>query len=213
MDEPTVYIVDDDEAMRHSLVMVLETAGFNVASFDSAERFLKRANPRMPCCILLDLRMPGMSGLDLQEELAERSVDVPIIFLTGHGSVSAAVRALKGGAVDFLEKPLNHRNLAGRVREAIEAGMRVSEQRREAAVTKSRLETLTAREREILDLIVAGFLNKQIAIELNVAEKTIVNHRASIMQKMGALNAADLARRVSMAGAAASGQGGQDTPS
>ena len=192
--ESTVFLVDDDQAVRDALVLLLETAQFNAESFDSAEAFLDACDPDRPGCLLLDVRMPGMSGIKLQEELAARGVVIPIIFLTGHADVSMSVQAFRSGAIDFMEKPFDENILLERIQEAI----RLDQSNREAldkqANAESRLASLTRREDEIMWLIVAGRANKQIAAELDLSHRTVESHRGRIMEKTGAHSLPDLVK-------------------
>ena len=191
-----VYVVDDDEAVRDSLLWLLEANGFQVRPFASAEDFLAMLGaghgPQASGCLILDVRMPGMSGLELHEELLRRGVEIPLIFITGHGDVPMAVSSMKKGAIDFLEKPFNDVQLCTLVRECL---ARASERERNQAAGRNaaeRVDKLTARERQVLDLIVAGRLNKQIADDLGISIKTVEAHRANIMDKLGARTMADL---------------------
>ena len=192
--ESTVFLVDDDQAVRDALVLLLETAQFNAESFDSAEAFLDACDPDRPGCLVLDVRMPGMSGIKLQEELAARGIVIPIIFLTGHADVSMSVQAFRSGAIDFMEKPFDENILLERIQEAI----RLDQSNREAldkqANAESRLASLTRREDEIMWLIVAGKANKQIAAELDLSHRTVESHRGRIMEKTGARSLPDLVK-------------------
>jgi two-component system response regulator FixJ len=198
MIEPTVFVVDDDEAVRGGLQQLLQTIGLNVRTYASADEFLASYRPGQPGCLVLDIRMPGMGGLDLQGQLAKQGIQLPIIFLTGHGDVPAAVRALKAGAMDFLEKPFNSQVLLDLIQQAIrrdaDARTRVAE---ESKVTR-RLTTLTAREREVLDMMTGGKANKVIAMELGISERTVEFHRGKIMKKMQARSLAELINMVHM---------------
>lgn len=197
--EPTVFVVDDDQAVRDSLCWLIEAAGLNVKACESATEFLAQYDPQWPGCLVLDIRLPGMSGLELQRELIQRQINVPIIIITGHGDVSTAVRAMKAGAIDFIEKPFSDQLLIQRVRDALE---RDSQSRQSAAHRQSiqmRIASLTPRERQVLDLVVQGKLNKQIAAELQLSQKTVEAHRANLMSKMQASNVADLVKQA-MAG-------------
>ncbi len=189
-----IFIVDDDEAVRRGLGALLAVKGYAVESFESAERFLAAVPALRPACLLVDLRMPGMSGLELQREVKQRKLDLPIVVITGHGEVSAAVTALKAGAVDFLEKPFDSDALLAAVAEAIRmagAGAAVAEDR---AALAARVETLTPREREVMDLVVAGHPNKVVAHRLGIAIRTVEIHRAHVMEKTGARNLSELIR-------------------
>ena len=188
----TVYVVDDDEAVRDSLQWLLEGKDYRVRCFDSAESFLARFDPREVACLIADIRMDGMSGLELQDKLLERKSPLPIVFITGHGDVPMAVSTIKKGAVDFLEKPFNETDLRGIVarmlQQAAEKTAQLQAQRDQMAV----LNRLTSREQQVLERIVAGRLNKQIAGDLNISIKTVEAHRANIMEKLEVTTVADL---------------------
>jgi two-component system response regulator TtrR len=188
----TIFIVDDDEAVRDSLRWLLEANGYAVRSFASAEEFLATYDPEQVGVLIADIRMPGMSGLELQEALIARKAPLPIVFITGHGDVPMAVSTMKKGAVDFLEKPFNEADLrvlvAGMLEQAQERSREVHAQRDQQAV----LSRLTAREQQVLERIVAGRLNKQIAGDLNISIKTVEAHRANIMEKLEVTTVADL---------------------
>jgi len=198
--EPTVFVVDDDRAMRESLTWLLDSVGLRVRSYATAADFLAEHDPAQPGCLVLDVRMPGMSGLDLQAELARRGVELPTIVITGHAEVSMAVRAVKAGAIDFIEKPFSDQLLLDRVRQALEIDLEVREVRRRREDALRRLATLTAREREVLNLVVAGKQNKEIASELGVSPKTVEVHRAHVMSKMCVDSLAELIRITLLAG-------------
>ena len=198
--EPTVFVVDDDRAMRESLSWLLDSVGLRVRSYATAADFLAEHDPAQPGCLVLDVRMPGMSGLDLQAELARRGVELPTIVITGHAEVSMAVRAVKAGAIDFIEKPFSDQLLLDRVRQALEIDLEVREVRRRREDALRRLATLTAREREVLNLVVAGKQNKEIASELGVSPKTVEVHRAHVMSKMCVDSLAELIRITLLAG-------------
>ena len=191
-----IYIVDDDEALRDSLVWLLESSGYTVCAFDSAETFLDAWSERMTGCLVLDVRMPGMSGLELFEALRERHSTLPVIFITGHGDVPMAVAAVKRGAVDFIEKPFGDRDMLGLIEESLAREREGRQRRLLEAETARRLGELTQREREVLDLIIAGKLNKQIADVLGISIKTVEVHRARVMEKMGANSLAELVQSV-----------------
>ena len=189
-----VFVVDDDASVLRSTERLVRSLGFGIQAFASAQEFLDGARVERPACLVLDVHMPGVSGLALQHELARRGVEIPIIFLTGHGDIPMTVRAMKAGAVEFLTKPVKSRDLLAAIRSAIERG-RVSHQaRREREALRERYDRLTPREREVLPLVVAGLLNKQIAGELAASERTVKFHRAHIMKKMQADSFADLVR-------------------
>lgn len=197
--QATIYVIDDDEAMRDSLAWLLESHGHRVRTFGSSERFLDAYNDDFAGCLLLDIRMPGMSGLELQERLAAAAVSLPVIFITAHGDVPMAVQALKRGAADFLEKPFNDFDLLRLVNDCLERDVRHRKTARERARAISQLAQLTPREREVMDLVVAGKSNKLIARELDISIKTVEAHRARVMGKMGADSVAALVRLVSEA--------------
>ncbi len=196
MPEQIIYLVDDDEALRDSLAWLLESQGFKVAAFASAEEFLKAWRPEFNGCLLLDVRMPGMSGLELHERLRAQYSTLPIIFITGHGDVPMAVAALKKGAVDFIEKPFNDTELLRLVSQCLVTEQEHRARRRQDAEVSRRLDQLTQREREVLDLIIAGKLNKQIADVLGISIKTVEVHRARVMEKMAAQSLAELVQSV-----------------
>ncbi len=192
--EATVFVVDDDEAVRQALELLLESVGLTAQTYASAEDFLQAYDAARPGCLVLDVRMPGTSGLALQEQLAGRGVDIPIIFITGHGDVSTAVRAMKAQAFDFIEKPFNDQDLLDRIHEAIlkDAGKRQeSEHSTEIA---DRVATLTRREHEIMAMIIEGKTGKVMASTLKISEKTVQTHRARVMKKMRAQSVAELVK-------------------
>lgn len=196
MIEQTIYVVDDDEAMRDSMTWLLEGEGYRVACFDSAEAFLSARHDGMRGCLVLDVRMPEMSGLELHEKLDALGSRLPIIFITGHGDVPMAVAALQRGACDFIEKPFHNEDLLSRIERALELDSQLAaRQQRNGAITH-RLEQLTQREREVMLLVVAGKLNKQIADELEISMKTVEAHRARVMEKMGVRTLAELVKAV-----------------
>jgi FixJ family two-component response regulator len=189
-----VYVIDDDPSLRRALARLVSAAGFDVETFPSAEAFLNQSVTDRPACLVLDVRLPGNSGLELQAALGHARQFLPIIFVTGHGTVSAGIRAMKGGAVDFLEKPVDEEELLGGIRLALRQSREARANFTEQTELERRLGALTAREREVLDLVVTGILNKQIGERLGVAEKTIKVHRGRVMQKMAAASVADLVR-------------------
>jgi FixJ family two-component response regulator len=196
MTEPRVHIVDDDEAMRDSLKWLLESRGLKVELYPSAEAFLHVFNTGFCGCLVLDVRMPGMNGLDLHRELQARASTLPVIFITGHGDVPMAVSALKKGAADFIEKPFNDQDMLRLIESCMKQDRAAAARRAENASVAQRLDSLTQREREVLGLIVAGKLNKQIADELRISIKTVEVHRSRVMQKMGAASVAELVQLV-----------------
>jgi FixJ family two-component response regulator len=202
-DAAIVYVIDDDASFRKAVSRLLRSNDFEVEAFGSAGEFLERPAANRPSCLVLDVRMPGPSGMDLQSALQKAGRDIPIVFMTGHGDVSTSVRAMKKGAVDFLEKPFR----APELLDCVERGLARSRQSRtegaERAVVERRFATLTARERDVLRLVVTGMLNKQIAGELGIAEKTVKIHRGHVTQKMEAGSVAELVRMVQKLGPAA----------
>ena len=196
----TVYLIDDDEDLRRSLVRLLECSGFICSAHASAEEFVSLADALGPGCLLLDLRMPGMDGLELQASLAQKDIDLPVIFLTGNGDVPSSVQAMKGGAVDFLTKPVRPAVLIAAITAALARQKESRARRLEIRATRLLLERLTPREKEVLVLVVQGLLNKQIAAELGAAEKTIKIHRAHVMDKMEVSSLAALVSKVERAG-------------
>ena len=191
---PTVFVVDDYAPVRSSISRLLRAAGFAVAAFASAEEFLAQHNPHIPGCLVLDLAMPAVNGLELQRILAETGSVLPIIFLTSHGDIQKSVQAMKHGASDFLTKPVNDEDLLAAIRVAIEKDRTLRREQTELSEIRARLDTLTPREREVLEYVVAGKLNKQIASDLGTVEQTIKVHRAHVMQKMRVQSVAELVR-------------------
>jgi FixJ family two-component response regulator len=189
-----VYVVDDDPSLRKALERLLRSAGHDAKTFGSALEFLDFSHPDAPGCLILDIKMPKLSGLELQERLAAKGISFPIVFITGHGTVPTSVRAFKAGAMDFLQKPFKDSELLDAVCRGIEKHRRLRQEQNEIKGLRARLDTLTPREREVFTLVVSGMLNKQVAFELGTAEKTIKVHRARIMEKMGARSFADLVR-------------------
>ena len=196
MTEPRVHIVDDDEAMRDSLKWLLESRGLKVELYPSAESFLQAYNNGSCGCLVLDVRMPGMSGLDLYGQLQAQASTLPVIFITGHGDVPMAVSALKKGAADFIEKPFNDQDMLGLIESCMKQDRAAAARRAENASVAQRLDSLTQREREVLGLIVGGRLNKQIADDLGISIKTVEVHRSRVMEKMGANSVAELVQLV-----------------
>ena len=187
-------MVDDDALVRRSLERLIRIAGFNVQSFESAQDFLGYHRSEGPACLVLDVRLPGLSGLDLQRELSQSGKQIPIVFLTGHGDIPMSVRAMKAGAVEFLTKPIKQHILLEAIRAAVERDRATGQARAVTEDLRARYEHLTPREREVMRLVIVGLLNKQIAGELNTTEGTIKFHRGHIMQKMGAESLAELVR-------------------
>jgi two-component system response regulator FixJ len=194
--EATVFVVDDNVGVRKSLRALLESAGFAVETYASAEEFLAAYDPERPGCLVLDMRLRHGSGLDLQDDLRQREAMLPIIVLTGHGNVPTSVRALKAGAVDFLQKPAPPKLLLGRIRAAIDSDRRARMVTTERAVVIERLARLTPREREVMELLVAGKTSKEIAAAMNVSVRTVEGHRRMVLSKMHVTSAAHLVRTV-----------------
>jgi RNA polymerase sigma factor (sigma-70 family) len=192
--DPMVFIVDDDDSVRKALMRLIQSVGINVDSFPSAEAFLLRPRYEGPRCLVLDIRMPGMGGLELQEMLVRANLTLPIIFMTGHGTVPMSVKAMKAGAIDFLEKPFEDQALLDLIRQALERDRQAKQEQAEKRELLKRFESLTPREKDVLALVVKGKLNKQVAIELGISEKTVKVHRARAMEKMQAESLADLVR-------------------
>jgi len=192
--ESTVFVVDDDADLRESLGWLFQSAGLRVKSYSTAQEFLTDYKPEEPGCLLLDVRMPGLSGLDLQEELRRRGVPPPIIMMTGHARVPMAVRALKGGAIDFIQKPFSDQELLERIHQAIDLDRRTRQVRTEAAKFAALLTYLTPRERKVMDLVIAGKPNKIIAADLAISPKTVEIHRGRVMEKMRVESVAELVR-------------------
>jgi len=192
----TIFVVDDDEAMRDSMTWLLEGEGYRVACFDSGESYLGAWNAEMRGCLVLDVRMPEMSGLELHEKLDSLGSRLPIIFVTGHGDVPMAVGALQRGACDFIEKPFHNEDLLSRIERALELDSQIAARRLRDHAISNRLDQLTQREREVMQLVVAGKLNKQIADTLDISMKTVEAHRARVMEKMGVRTLAELVKAV-----------------
>jgi len=198
--ETTVYVVDDDPSVRAGLSRLLQSMGLTVKTFASAREFMEQAVSEEPGCLIVDLRMPAMNGLELQEQLMTRNLNLPVIFLTGYGTVPASVRAMKRGAVDFLEKPVDDQVLLDAIYQALEKDRGNRHKQAEVKAIQDRLTSLTPREYEVLTLIITGMINKQAASELGTAEKTIKVHRARIMEKMHCESLAQLVRLAEKAG-------------
>ena len=189
-----VFVVDDDAAMRQSLSNLIRSVGLRVEAFASAQEFLRSKRPDVPGCLVLDVRLPGLSGLDLQKRMAEADIEIAIIFITGHGDIPMTVRAMKAGAVEFLTKPFRDQDLLDAVQQALERDRTARAQREVIDELRPRLESLTPREQQVMGLVVAGLLNKQIAGKLGTSETTVKVHRHQVMEKMGADSLADLVR-------------------
>ncbi len=193
---PVVFVVDDDASVRSSLKFLLSTVGLRVEGFDSANTFLHRDLPDAPSCLVLDVRLPGLSGLDFQRELAARKISIPIVFLTGHGDIPMSVRAMKAGAVEFLTKPFRDQDLLDAVRIALERDRARREQEKDVMILQRRFDSLTPRERDVISMVVSGMLNKQIADRLGTAESTVKVQRSRASEKMHAESLVDLVRMI-----------------
>jgi len=193
---PLVFVVDDDPSVRSSLKFLISTIGLQVESFDSAETFLRRKPPGTNSCLVLDVRLHGLSGLDCQRELALRNIRIPIVFITGHGDIPMCVRAMKAGAVEFLTKPFRDQDLLDAIHIGLERDRARREEEEEVVVLQQRFESLTRREQEVISMVVSGMLNKQIADQLGTAENTVKVHRARAMEKMHAQSIAELVRMI-----------------
>jgi RNA polymerase sigma factor (sigma-70 family) len=198
--DATVFVVDDDTSVRTALKRLIQSLGLKVETFDSAQAFLKHGPHDGPACLVLDVRMPGMSGIELQHRLTRAGLGMPIIFITGHGSIPMSVQAMKAGAVDFIEKPFEDQKLIDAINIAIKKNKKFRTEHAEIKDLQRRVDSLTPREREVFILVVSGMLNKQIAFDLGMSEKTVKVHRARVMDKMKAKSLADLVRMAEKAG-------------
>jgi FixJ family two-component response regulator len=193
-EEPIVLLVDDDLALCEALGRLLRSVGRRVETYNSAQAFLQAQLPTAPCCLVLDIRMPGQSGLDLQAELVEENIRIPIIFMSGHADVQMSVKALKAGALDFLPKPVRHQDLLDAVTAALDRACRQRDEEKRISGVRATFDALTAREKQILKQVTDGLMNKQIAHELGITEITVKIHRSNMMRKMGAKSVPDLVR-------------------
>lgn len=198
--DATVFVVDDDTSIRTALGRLIKSLGFKVETFDSAQAFLKHGPHDGPACLILDVRMPGMSGIELQEQLTRAGLRLPIIFITGHGNIPMSVKAMKAGAVDFIEKPFDDQKLVDAINIAIKKNKQFRTEQAEIKHLQRRVDSLTPREYEVFSLVISGMLNKQIAFDLGMSEKTVKVHRARVMDKMKAKSLADLVRMAEKAG-------------
>jgi two-component system, LuxR family, response regulator FixJ len=196
--DATVHIVDDDAAIRDSLHWLMESVGIGVKTYDSAQAFLRESDKAAAGCVLLDVRLRDMSGLELQRRLLEEGFRLPIIFITGHGEVAMAVQAMKNGAIDFVTKPFDDQKLLDAVQRVLSQAREVSENNAQRDLVRRRLTSLSSRERQVLDKVIEGKLNKTIASELNISNKTVEAHRARVMDKMQAHNLAELVRHIAL---------------
>lgn len=190
--EPTVFVVDDDSEIRETLKWLVESVGLKIETFASAQDFLNAYDPARPGCLVTDVRMPGMSGIELQAKLRAEEVTLPIIVVSGYADVPTAVRSMKGGAIDFVEKPFNEQMLLERIQLSILEDARLRQKRSQGERARARLRSLTPRERQVMDLVILGRSNKEIARELNISPKTVEAHRSNVMAKMKAQSLAEL---------------------
>ena len=203
--QPMVFVIDDDADLREALSSLFRSVGLQVKAFATAPEFLQIKLPEGPTCLVLDVRLPGLSGLDFQAELTRAKIDIPIVFMTGHGDIPMTVRAMKAGAVEFLPKPFRDQDMLDAVQTGLERDRRRRKDASETAKLRADFDTLTAREQEIMGLVTAGLMNKQIAGEVGISEVTVKLHRGNVMRKMGAKSLADLVRMADALGLRRSG--------
>jgi FixJ family two-component response regulator len=192
--EAIVFVVDDDSSIREAIESLVKLVGLRVETFGTAQEFLRAERPDLPGCVVLDVELPGLSGLDLQRELAAHEIKLPIIFITGYGDIPMSVRAMKAGALEFLTKPFRDQDLLDAIQQALERDRTARQHSRENAELRKRFDALTTREREVMSLVAGGWLNKQIGFELEISEITVKIHRGRVMNKMGAQSLAELVR-------------------
>jgi len=197
---PTVFVVDDDESMRKALSNLVRSVDLQVETFASAPEFLDVKLPDVPCCLVLDVRMPGLSGLDFQARLASAKIDVPIIFMTGHGDIPMTVRAMKAGAVEFLTKPFRDQDMLDAIQAALDRDRTRHEKDNAASLLRRKFDTLTPREQQVMICVTGGLMNKQVAAEIGISENTVKVHRGNVTRKMGAKSLAELVRMADVLG-------------
>ena len=198
--EPTVFVIDDDNSLREALGRLIRSAGLQVKLFASAADFLVQDVPDAPCCLVLDVRLPGLSGLDFQAELAAANIQIPIVFMTGHGDIPMSVRAMKAGAIEFLTKPVRDQDLLDAIQVGLERDRKRHEGEKSVSALRAKFDTLTPREQEVMACVTAGLLNKQVAARLGIAEHTVKIHRGNVTRKMGVRSVADLVRMADILG-------------
>jgi FixJ family two-component response regulator len=198
--EPTVFVIDDDNSLREALGRLIRSAGLQVKLFGSAADFLVQDVPDAPCCLVLDVKLPGLSGLDFQAELAAANIQIPIVFMTGHGDIPMSVRAMKAGAIEFLTKPVRDHDLLDAIRVGLERDRKRHEGEKSVSALRAKFDTLTPREQEVMACVTAGLLNKQVAARLGIAEHTVKIHRGNVTRKMGVRSVADLVRMADILG-------------